>query len=95
MAKTDDIFEAVAYRKPVRLIYRVFGVAGAVSPELPIFPAGHYIGVVDRDLWPSPVLADRLLYWPNGGRRSSDDLKRLRDLCRRCRASIGALQTVA
>lgn len=81
-AKTDDIFEADAERKPDGPICRLFGVAGAFSPELCIYAGRHGVAVVERHLRPSPVLADRLLCRPNQRGPSSDDLGRLRYLYR-------------
>jgi hypothetical protein len=81
-AKTDDIFEAMRIHGGSRPIYRVFGMAGNGSSELRVYAARHGIALVERDLWPAPVLADPLLRWPSGTAPSSGDLRRLHYLFR-------------
>lgn len=81
-AKTDDIYEGFGARKPARPILRVFGMAGSGSAELRVYAARHGIALVERDLWPAPVLADPLLRWPDEISPSQADLRRLRYMFR-------------
>jgi hypothetical protein len=81
-AKTDDIYEGMRTRRGARPVYRVFGMAGEASSEVRAYAARYGIVLVEKGLWPAPVLTDPLLRWPRGAALSDGEVRRLRYLCR-------------
>ena len=81
-AKTDDIYDTMSDPPPRRPVLRVFGMAGDASPALRTYAARHGIALVERTRWPTPVLADPLMHWPEGTGPTREELRRLRFLCR-------------
>lgn len=68
-AATDDYFMALSCEPPTRPIYRVFTMLGIASRSMRRYAAIHGIAMVERDRWPSTVLASDRLWIPG-----NDDL---------------------
>jgi hypothetical protein len=60
-AATEDYYMAIPRVAMLRPILRVFGGTGAASDELRTYAAYHGITLIDRSIWPAPVLASREL----------------------------------
>lgn len=76
-AVTDDLYDAMVEQQPQRPVLRLFGVAGAASPELRWYAARHGITLVERSRWPAPVLASANVVWPAGEGPDQIDRRRL------------------
>lgn len=64
-AVSDDYYLALGAHVPAQPIVRVFGGSGSTSIELRRYAAHNGIVLIDRERWPSPVLASGRLRWPD------------------------------
>ena len=63
-AATDDYFMAFGAAGLSRPVFRLFGGIGEASYELRRYAALHGIALIERDLWPLPILVSTECIWP-------------------------------